>query len=116
MARVLVADDDALVLSLVADYLEAAGHQVLRAEDGIQARSLLENGVEILITDLHMPGLDGFGVIEHARSLAPPVPAIMISATWTAEERVVAAGKGIARLHDKPVDLAVLARDVDELT
>lgn len=116
MARVLVVDDDLTVLGLVAGFLEASGHEVLRAADGAEAREALHRGdVEVVVTDLHMPRLDGFGLVEHVRGLPQLVPVVMISGTWTAEERTTASSLGVARLHSKPVDLAQLARDVDEL-
>lgn len=127
MARVLVVDDNLAVLELLVGGLVALGHQVQAAIDGEQAREILnrasEGGVgsnvvvavEVLITDLHMPRLDGFGLVEHVRALPYPLPVVMISGTWTADERARATALGVARLHVKPVDLARLARDVEEL-
>ncbi|GEM_PF-1497371 len=83
---------------------------------GVAAREILDHeSVEVVITDLHMPRLDGFGLVDHVRALPHPAPVVMISGTWTAEERARASELGIARLHSKPVDLAQLVRDVEEL-
>lgn len=116
MGRVLVVDDNLAVLELLVGGLVALGHQVQAAIDGAEACKVLDREhVEVVITDLHMPQLDGFGLVEHVRALPHPVPVVMISGTWTAEERARASALGIARLHSKPVDLAQLARDVEEL-
>lgn len=116
MARVLVVDDDAAVRELVAGFLQTCGHQVLRTADGVEARDVLNREhVQVVVTDLHMPRLDGFGLLEHVRALPCPVPVVMISGTWTTEERAQASALGIARLHAKPVDLAQLARDMEDL-
>lgn len=116
MARVLVADDDFLVLEVLTVYLQSCGHQVLCAANGEQARQVLDRElVEVLVTDLHMPGGDGFDLVVHARLLPRAVPVVMVSGTWTSEERAKASVLGAARLHAKPVDFAQLARDIDEL-
>lgn len=116
MTRVLVVDDEPSNLELVSEFLVLEGHEVARAACGREARALLDTGaIDLLITDLHMPSPDGFGLVEHVRSLACPVPVVMMSGTWTAEERRRAGALGIARLHDKPLDPEQLLRDVGEL-
>lgn len=118
MARVLVVDDDPAVLGLVADYLAARGHQILRASNGAEAREVLDRGagvVELVVSDLQMPALDGLALLAHVRSSANPIPVIIASGSWTEAQRQRAREFGAARLHAKPVDLAQLARDVEEL-
>lgn len=116
MARVLVADDDPAVLDLVAGFLTASGHQVVRAKDGGEAREALDRGgVEILVTDMEMPILNGIELLTYIRSSARPIPVIMESGTWMPGQRQQARDLGVARVHSKPVDLVQLARDVEEL-
>lgn len=116
MARILVADDDPRVLEAVSGYLRAAGHDVLSAPDGGQARAALDRGgLDLLITDLNMPVLDGFGLKAHLDRLPRPIPAIIISGTWTAEEKKKAATMGFARTYEKPADLKQLLADVAAL-
>src|SRR3954468_14433393 len=67
--KILVADDDEVVRTFVYRVVEQAAHDVLLAEDGKQALSLVEReDPDLLITDLRMPELDGFGLIEAVRS------------------------------------------------
>lgn len=113
MTRLLVADDEPAILEMVAEVLGAEGYDVLRASCGREASRLLATGtIDLLLTDLHMPAPDGFGLVKRARSLPRSIPIAMMSGTWTAEERLRAGELGIARLYDKPVDLAQLARDL----
>lgn len=117
MARVLVADDDPLVLELVAEFLTASGHQVVRARDGGEAREVFDRGeVDILVTDLEMPVMSGLDLLAHVRSSSYPIPVVMESGTWMHGQRQQARDLGAARVHSKPVDLVRLARDLEELS
>ncbi len=116
MARVLVVDDDPAVRDLVAEYLTARGHEVLRAVNGVEAREVLERErVGVVVTDLQMPVLDGLGVLAYVRDHADRLPVIIVSGSWTPGQRQVALGLGAVRVYSKPVDLERLARDVEEL-
>src|SRR5262245_12295816 len=74
--RVLLADDSPIVRAIVAGALRAAGYAVDEAEDGASALQLLEASTyDVLLTDLKMPAVDGFGVLEFVRlrELGPEV-------------------------------------------
>ena len=116
MARVLVVDDDPAVLGLVAEYLAARGHEVLRATNGDDARKVLgRERVALVVSDLQMPVLDGLALLAYVRSAANSIPVILVSGSWTPAQRERARELGAARLLAKPVDLAQLARDVEEM-
>ncbi len=116
MARVLVADDDPKVRDVVSAFLRAAGHEVVVAPDGAEACALIDRGdFDVVITDLNMPVLDGFGVKSHLATLPRPVPAIIVSGTWTAEEKKKATTMGFARMYEKPANLQQLVADVATL-
>ena len=66
--HILVVDDSRLVRHVVAGFLREGGYEVDEAEDGRIALSRLESGnYDVVITDLNMPGVDGFGVLEAVR-------------------------------------------------
>src|SRR5687767_15459157 len=66
--HVLVVDDSRLVRRVVAGFLREGGYAVDEAEDGRDALRRLESGnYDVVITDLSMPGIDGFGVLEAVR-------------------------------------------------
>ena len=85
MKKILIADDKATSRELVRAGLEKGGYAVLEASDGIEAlRSAREWKPDLIILDLHMPGLDGFAVVEEIRRdqglASTPVMALTASA------------------------------------
>ncbi len=116
MARVLVVDDDPAVLEVLVGGLVALGHQVQAAMDGEHAREILAGGdIKVLVTDLQMPRMDGLALLAYVRDRESPIPVILVSGSWTDDQRRRARELGAARVYAKPVDLAQLARDVEEV-
>jgi diguanylate cyclase (GGDEF)-like protein len=75
-----VVDDSRPVRLVVARQLEAANYSVEQADDGARALETIKKGsVDVVITDLRMPGLDGFEVLEAAKRLAPGVEVIILT-------------------------------------
>lgn len=65
MSRILVAEDDPHILRLICLWLQRQGHEVLEARNGLAARELIADAaVDVLISDVNMPGLDGVQLIE----------------------------------------------------
>lgn len=117
MAQILVVDDDPAILRFLSRYLEDCGHRVVTASTGIEAQVLVETvRFDVVIADLRMPGLDGLGLLAYARSRPQAARVIMISGAWTPEARQRAIALDCDRLREKPIDLAQLEKDVDELT
>ena len=82
-ARVLVVDDDALILELVTTRLSLAGYTVFYARDGREALSrLTEVRPRALVLDISMPRLDGFGVLSKMREmkLLDQTPTLVLTA------------------------------------
>lgn len=81
MARILLADDDATARGLVERALAAAGHSVLIAHDGHEALTLMDAnpGVDILVTDVHMPGIDGIELASRLRAANPQLRVLLMS-------------------------------------
>ena len=79
--RLLVVDDDASVRGVLASALHAAGHDAIEIEDAAAALRRLEEGApcDLLVTDLVMPGMDGFALIRAARVLRPGLGALMVT-------------------------------------
>lgn len=72
MSRILMVDDDEMILTSGENILRALGHEVVRASDGLEgARWLKDEAFDLVITDMRMPGLDGMGVIEAAHKFRP---------------------------------------------
>jgi CheY-like chemotaxis protein len=79
--RALVADDDPLVLELLASMLEELGCEALIARSGTDALGRLANDhkVDLLIADINMPGLSGIELAQRARSFRPAIQVLLLS-------------------------------------
>jgi len=79
--RILVVDDDAIILAGTVDMLEELGHAVVEAPSGPDALTLLDSGpaVDLVITDQAMPGMTGVELIERIRLRWPDLPVIIAS-------------------------------------
>ena len=114
-SRVLVADDDDAMCALVCDALSDEGYEVLTEADlqGGQVGRLLDGGagglgVDLVVTDYRMPGMDGLEVLAVARRGDNPVPVILVSAFADADLREAAQGLGVSAVLAKPFALSAL--------
>lgn len=72
MASILAVDDSPSMRQLVSLTLTGAGHDVVLAEDGVDALEKAKGRtVDVVITDVHMPNMDGIALIHELRQLAP---------------------------------------------
>lgn len=80
MARIIIIDDQDAIRSIVRRTLERHGHTVVEAPDGQAGmRLLLEQPVDLVITDIFMPGQDGIETLRAVRKDFPGVPVIVMS-------------------------------------
>lgn len=80
MARVLVIDDQEPIRRIVRRALENDGHEVLDASDGELGMGLLERApVDVVITDIFMPGMDGIQTLREIRKRFPTIKVIAMS-------------------------------------
>ncbi len=92
MKRILVAEDNRLILETVAHSLSREGYDIIKAEDGKDCLTKLENNeVDLLITDLYMPNLNGLEVISSIGNSDRKLIPIMILSAAGAEENVMKA-------------------------
>ena len=112
---ILIVDDEPGIVGSLGDALRRDGHRVEVAGDGRTALTLLERQeVDLVVTDLRMPDMDGLTLIERLRAVAPRLAAtalIMTGDTLRASADPALAGYG-DRVIEKPVDLAALRRRV----
>ena len=102
-AKVLVADDEAIVRESLRDWLGDVGHQVLTAENGPQALEIIRKEKPgILITDLVMPGMDGIELMKKAREIAPGLEVIIITAYGSIPTAINAIREGAYDYIEKP--------------
>jgi DNA-binding NtrC family response regulator len=103
-ARILVVDDKANIRALLKDILSAT-HDVSLAPDGAAARDLLQaQTFELVITDVRMPGIDGFELVEIIKSRWPLTEVVMMTAHGSIPAAVDAMRKGAYDYIQKPFD------------
>jgi CheY-like chemotaxis protein len=116
MARILIAEDEEALRSLVARALALDGHEVATANDGAQALDLLARapgGFDLLLTDIRMPVMDGIALALSAARDHPRLAILLM--TGYADQRERASGLD-ALIHDvitKPFTLATLRSAVN---
>ena len=108
---ILVVDDDRGLLILMKARLEAAGYHVVLAAGGEAALAQMqEQGCDLAIVDLLMPGMDGMTLLEHLLRLYPSLPVIMLTAHGTIANAVEATKKGLHDYLTKPFESKDLLR------
>ncbi|MFX0080013.1 MAG: sigma-54-dependent transcriptional regulator, partial [Candidatus Hermodarchaeota archaeon] len=105
MASILVVDDDRNVCKVLKGLLEKAGFNVLAAYDVDTAMPIIdERDLDLIITDLKMPGKSGMDLLTLSQVRKPAVPVIMITAYGNIEAAVSAIKKGAYDFITKPFD------------
>ena len=85
---ILCIDDNEQSLSIRKVLLETRGYRVITCNNGSDALEVFKKGgVDLVLSDLVMPGLDGTALIEHVKTISPQTPAILISGTIKVYER-----------------------------
>jgi DNA-binding NtrC family response regulator len=108
--KLLVADDEKNIREGLAASLEMDGYQVETAADGDAAFKRFQKGdIDLLITDLRMPGLSGEELLKRVDSETPGVPVIVLTGHGTVENAVEAMRNGAYDFLTKPVDLGHLS-------
>ena len=117
MARVLLIDDEELVVIVLRNALLSAGHEVITAADGDQGLlALRRHPVDIIVTDIIMPGKEGIETILEIRRLSPTIPIIAMSGGGVSAGRVYlesAARLGATRTLSKPFPPKRLLEEID---
>ena len=102
---ILIVDDDQNVLEVLEARLLSAGFTIYRAENGRDAiRLLQENKIDLMISDMKMPGMSGMEVLDKARALQPGLPIIFLTAYGSIPDAVKAVKAGAIDYLAKPFD------------
>ncbi len=114
--NVLIVDDEPAICSLLAEILSGSGFQVVTANDGRNARSLLrQSPVDLIITDLAMEGEEGIELIRALRIEYPKVKIIAMSGTFGVDVLAAAKALGANATLTKPVSQTTLLRSIEAL-
>ena len=118
MAHILIAEDDLAMRQFLATALTRAGHVVRPCEDGAAAFSVvgdLAQPVDLLLTDIVMPGMDGIELAQRAGVLRPGLPIVYITGFGLTVPSSSSNPPGTAQVLSKPVHLAHLLTEIERM-
>ncbi len=103
--RILIVDDEPSIRTVLRVHLKRAGYRPLMAEDGLAATEVLAvEPVDLVVSDLKMPRMDGMALLNHCRTHHPGLPVILITAHGTVDSAVEAIKHGAHDYITKPFD------------
>lgn len=113
---ILLIEDDREISSTLQGVLDAAGYRVLYAHNGIEGRRIIEeSNPALVITDMMMPKMGGFPVLDFINSLENPPKVIMITANEGGRHKAYAEMLGVADYLRKPFAMDVLLDAVERV-
>jgi len=114
MKRILIVDDEKNMCTVLAMLFKDRGYDVDTAGDGAEAIRRIEGGelVDLIVSDLRMPGVDGIGILDWLAATERDIPLILITAYGTIPDAVQAVKKGAVDFITKPFNSEVIAHTV----
>ena len=112
-AKILLIEDDREIQSTISGVLQAAGYDVRIAPNGIEGQKRVEESrPDLIITDMMMPRMGGFPVLEYLKTLTDPPPVIMITANEGGRHKAYAEMLGVSDYLRKPFAMDVMLESV----
>ena len=115
MATILIVEDEAHIVRVMSLWLERHGHQIRQASDGVAALEVLRSDtIDMIISDINMPFLDGLGLVKAVRDeQGLAVPIILVSARCDQVKLAEQLKAYDVRLYPKPFVPSRLVRDIE---
>lgn len=114
MIRILVAEDDEIILNLIKINLKKIGYSVSTAGDGVEASKLMdEEQFDLCLFDIMLPKIDGYELLEYAKSMEYPV--IFITAMGTTDNKVRGLKAGADDYITKPFEIVEMLARVESV-
>ncbi len=108
---ILVAEDDSVIAGLIREVVKRMGDTAITAGDGDEAMQIFSSRkIDLIITDLKMPKLDGITFIKMVRGQNRDIPIIIITGYGSEKNRMVAENYGVTEFLSKPCSI----RDISE--
>lgn len=112
----MIIEDDEAMRSLLEDFFEEEGFETDSASNGADAlRILSKDHLDLIITDIRMPGLTGLDILPRLRRLKPEIPIIVMTAYGSEEVRLEALERGATTYLEKPIHLSQLRTLIHEM-
>lgn len=112
MTTVLLVDDEPGVRFALSEVLHDRGYRVVSAGSGPEALAALD-GVDVVVTDLSMPGMDGLELVSQIAARAPALPVILLTAHGSEHLLRIASSRGACGCLSKPFDIDEIAQVVE---
>jgi two-component system response regulator FlrC len=110
---ILIVEDDRALAEALQDMLELASYQVTLAHDATAALAVLnQRRFSLVLSDVHMPGMDGHGLLRRIKVLHPDLPVLLMTAYATVQKAVEAIREGAVDYMVKPFEADVLITTV----
>jgi len=103
-AKILLADDDAMVRTTVSKILEMFGHNVTSASDGRGGLTAVNDSFDVIILDINMPDMDGFATINALNELNYDIPVLFLTGAGSMDYAVKAINLGAYDFLTKPIE------------
>ena len=117
MASVLVVDDERSMRDFLKILLEKEGHKVATADNGEKALEILgSQAVEVVVSDIRMPGITGIELLESIKEEFPDLPVIMITAFASPDDAVLAMKNGAFDYISKPFNVDEIKSVIESAT
>lgn len=116
---VLIVDDEVQVRTMLRFGLQRAGYQVLEASSGADAVALVaraENAIDVVVTDMMMPGMDGLETIRAIKAVRPGLPVILVSGLHAPSMSDAAGQVGVRHVLSKPFTITTLLQTLRNAT
>ena len=117
MSKILIADDEKKIRTMVCDFLKNSGYETVEAEDGDQAFQIFHehsDDIDVVILDIMMPGLNGWEVCREIRKTSD-VPVLMLTARSEEFDELLGYESGADDYVTKPFSPSILVKRVDAL-
>ncbi len=110
---ILIVDDDETLRNALVFEFKRKGFTVLSAENGVQAFELLKaNKINLVISDMRMPGGDGMSLLENIRASNPNIPNVIFITGFTDVTEAECLAKGAKKVFSKPFDRKIIMNAV----
>lgn len=114
--KILLIEDDREISSTIQGVLEAAGYDIIAAPNGIEGQKLIESRQpDLVITDMMMPRMGGFPVLEFLKGMDKPPRVIMITANEGGRHKAYAEMLGVDDYIRKPFAMDVLLESIERI-
>ncbi len=115
--NILIVDDSRDLTHVIADFLSINGYQVHTAHNGHDALERMgKEHIDIVVSDIHMPGMDGFTLMTEIKTKYPGIPVILITGFSVGDAQKIAFEKGANAFVAKPFRLKDLKQVIESVS